>query len=227
MTVIQDSLGKRGSDGIDINTTQTYASIPGTIVKTLLEFPGYSKDKSVVIELDDVMTLSYSVHRTKIPVVTLGQTSVGGYALGVKTVAGSMIRSVFTVDNLTEFQSKCYLMNQEEIKKRLDGINNTVPKGTPLKEEVSFMKDDFAAFNIHVVIVPESQYDANNMVSARFESILGCVLINNGQVFSVEDLITESTFSFQAKGVKSTSSIEDFTTGYSQGNSTPSASSLL
>lgn len=57
------------------------------------------------------------------PVVTLGQTSVGGYALGVKTVAGSMIRSVFTSDNLTQFQSKCYIANAEEIKKRMQRLN--------------------------------------------------------------------------------------------------------
>lgn len=224
---VQDELGKRSSDGIEINNVQTYVSIPGTIVKTLIEFPEYADGKSAIIELDDVMTLSYSVARTKIPVVSLGQTSVGGYALGVKTVAGSVIRSVFSVDNLTEFQSKCYLMNKEEIKKRLDGVNNTVPKGTPLKEEVAFMKDDLAAFNIHIVIVPENSYDANDMVSTRFESIIGCVLINNGQVYSVEDLITESTFSFQAKGVKSTNNIDDFTTGYSQRSSFVAASSLL
>lgn len=28
------------------------------------------------------------------------------------------------------------------------------------------------------------------------------VIMNNGQVYSIEDLITESTFSFQAKAVK-------------------------
>ena len=91
---------------------QTYKTIPGTIVKVLIEFPNYSEDgKSAVIELDDVMTLSYSVFRVKVPVVTLGQNSVDGYGLGVKTVAGTMIRSVFMTDRLSEFQTNCYLLN--------------------------------------------------------------------------------------------------------------------
>ena len=227
-------LGKRSSSEIDTQLVQTYESIPGTIVKTLIEFPEYNAaGDSVVIELDDVMTISYSVYRAKMPVVTLGQTSVGGYALGVKTVAGSMIRSVFTSDNLTQFQSKCYIANSEEIKKRMQRLNGKLPTGAPEKEMWSFMKDDLATFNIHTVVLSENQVnayetdEASSILFTRFESILGCVIMNNGQVYSIEDLITESTFSFQAKAVKSSSDIREFTTGYSNGGSIPSASSLL
>ena len=231
---ILGELGKKSSSEIDTQLVQTYQSIPGTIVKTLIEFPEYnSAGDSVVIELDDVMTLSYSVYRAKMPVVTLGQTSVGGYALGVKTVAGSMIRSVFTTDNLTQFQSKCYIANSEQIKKRMARINGTVPSGVPEKEMWSFMKDDLATFNIHTVVLSENQVNAyetdeqSSTLFTRFESILGCVIMNNGQVYSIEDLITEGTFSFQAKSVKSSSDITEFTIGYSNGGSAPSASSLL
>ena len=231
---ILGELGKKSSSEIDTQLIQTYQSIPGTIVKTLIEFPEYnSAGDSVVIELDDVMTLSYSVYRAKMPVVTLGQTSVGGYALGVKTVAGSMIRSVFTTDNLTQFQSKCYIANSEQIKKRMARINGTVPSGVPEKEMWSFMKDDLATFNIHTVVLSENQVNAyetdeqSSTLFTRFESILGCVIMNNGQVYSIEDLITEGTFSFQAKSVKSSSDITEFTIGYSNGGSFPSASSLL
>lgn len=231
---ILGELGKKSSSEIDTQLVQTYQSIPGTIVKTLIEFPEYnSAGDSVVIELDDVMTLSYSVYRAKMPVVTLGQTSVGGYALGVKTVAGSMIRSVFTTDNLTQFQSKCYIANSEQIKKRMARINGTVPSGVPEKEMWSFMKDDLATFNIHTVVLSENQVNAyetdeqSSTLFTRFESILGCVIMNNGQVYSIEDLITEGTFSFQAKSVKSSSDITEFTIGYSNGGSFPSASSLL
>lgn len=231
---ILGELGKKSSSEIDTQLVQTYQSIPGTIVKTLIEFPEYnSSGDSVVIELDDVMTLSYSVYRAKMPVVTLGQTSVGGYALGVKTVAGSMIRSVFTTDNLTQFQSKCYIANSEQIKKRMARINGTVPSGVPEKEMWSFMKDDLATFNIHTVVLSENQVNAyetdeqSSTLFTRFESILGCVIMNNGQVYSIEDLITEGTFSFQAKSVKSSSDITEFTIGYSNGGSFPSASSLL
>ena len=233
--VLEAQFGKRDSKGVNIEAVQTYVSIPGTIVKTLLEFPEYQHGKlegqSLFIELDDIISLSYSVYRAKAPVVTLGQNSVGGYALGTKTVAGSMIRSVFMTDNLTEFQSKCYLADKEEMKKRLNGINGKISKGTPLKEELSVMKDDLTVFNIHTVVMTEeaninipSEYGTPYM---KFESILGCVIINNGQVFSIPDVITESTFSFQAKTVKSTSRIEDFTIGFSSKQAFKSGSSLL
>ena len=138
---------------------QTYKAIPGTIVKVLLEFPDYENGLSAVIELDDVMTLSYSVYRVKVPVVTLGQNSVTGYGLGVKTVAGSMIRSVFMTDRLSEFQTKCYLINQEDIKSRLENLDDNFASGVPLKDQLSFMKDDLAYFNIHMVSIAEELKD--------------------------------------------------------------------
>ena len=135
---------------------QTYKTIPGTIVKVLIEFPNYSEDgKSAVIELDDVMTLSYSVFRVKVPVVTLGQNSVDGYGLGVKTVAGTMIRSVFMTDRLSEFQTNCYLLNQEQIQERLDNLDGKMSTGVPLKDQLAFMKDDLSYFNIYMVSVSE------------------------------------------------------------------------
>ena len=208
---------------------QTYKTIPGTIVKVLIEFPNYSEDgKSAVIELDDVMTLSYSVFRVKVPVVTLGQNSVDGYGLGVKTVAGTMIRSVFMTDRLSEFQTNCYLLNQEQIQERLDNLDGKMSTGVPLKDQLAFMKDDLSYFNIYMVSVSEELKNyTSNAPFMKQEMIIGAMIINNGQTYSIEDLITECTFSFQAKAVKSSSDIREFTTGYSNGGSTPSASSLL
>ena len=208
---------------------QTYKTIPGTIVKVLIEFPNYSEDgKSAVIELDDVMTLSYSVFRVKVPVVTLGQNSVDGYGLGVKTVAGTMIRSVFMTDRLSEFQTNCYLLNQEQIQERLDNLDGKMSTGVPLKDQLAFMKDDLSYFNIYMVSVSEELKNyTSNAPFMKQEMIIGAMIINNGQTYSIEDLITESTFSFQAKTVKSTSRIEDFTIGFSSVASIKSASSLL
>lgn len=220
--------GKRTSATVDYELDQTYVAIPGTIVRTLLEFPNYSSDgKSAVIELDDVMTLSYSVYRAKPPVVTLGQNSVSGYALGVKTVAGSMVRSVFMTDKLSEFQVKCYLMNQEEIEDRLSGLDSKIPSGVPFKDQLSIMKDDLAYFNIHTMAVSEvNKYDTTTPYM-KLESIIGAMILNNGQIYSIEDLVTESTFSFQAKAVRTTSNIEDYTRGYSSTPSFKSISSLM
>lgn len=216
------------SDGFKYELEQTYKAIPGTIVKVLLEFPDYSNGQSAVIELDDVMTLSYSVFRVKVPVVTLGQNSVTGYGLGVKTVAGSMIRSVFMTDKITEFQTKCYLMNQEDIQGRLDNLDGELPDGLPYKDQLSFMKDDLAYFNIHMISISEEMKDfEKNIPYMRQEMIIGAMIINNGQTYSIEDLITETTFSFQAKAVRSSSDPSAYSRGYSNNPAFKTISSLL
>lgn len=223
-----DTLRSTASSTFKYELDQTYKTIPGTIVKVLLEFPDYKDGKSAIIELDDVMTLSYSVYRVKVPVVTLGQSSVGGYGLGVKTVAGSMVRSVFMTDRVSEFQTKCYLMNQEDIKNRLDNIDGQLPSGVPLKDQLSFMKDDLASFNIHMVAIAEELKDYNdNAPFMRQEMIIGAMIINNGQTYSIEDLITETTFSFQAKAVRTSSDPSAYSRGYSSNQAFKSISSLL
>ena len=208
---------------------QTYKTIPGTIVKVLIEFPNYSEDgKSAVIELDDVMTLSYSVFRVKVPVVTLGQNSVDGYGLGVKTVAGTMIRSVFMTDRLSEFQTNCYLLNQEQIQERLDNLDGKMSTGVPLKDQLAFMKDDLSYFNIYMVSVSEELKNyTSNAPFMKQEMIIGAMIINNGQTYSIEDLITESTFSFQAKAIRTSSDPSDYSRGFSSNTAFRSISSLL
>ena len=208
---------------------QTYKTIPGTIVKVLIEFPNYSEDgNSAVIELDDVMTLSYSVFRVKVPVVTLGQNSVDGYGLGVKTVAGTMIRSVFMTDRLSEFQTNCYLLNQEQIQDRLDNLDGKMSTGVPLKDQLAFMKDDLSYFNIYMVSVSEELKNyTSNAPFMKQEMIIGAMIINNGQTYSIEDLITESTFSFQAKAVRTASDPSDYSRGFSSNTAFRSISSLL
>ncbi len=208
---------------------QTYKTIPGTIVKVLIEFPNYSEDgRSAVIELDDVMTLSYSVFRVKVPVVTLGQNSVDGYGLGVKTVAGTMIRSVFMTDRLSEFQTNCYLLNQEQIQDRLDNLDGKMSTGVPLKDQLAFMKDDLSYFNIYMVSVSEELKNyTSNAPFMKQEMIIGAMIINNGQTYSIEDLITESTFSFQAKAVRTASDPSDYSRGFSSNTAFKSISSLL
>lgn len=214
--------------------SQEYTAIPGTSVKIILEFPEINQEgQTLVFHLDDVMTLSYSMYRAKTRVVTLGRTDAIGYGLGTRLVAGSVIRSVFTTDKLTKFQEDVYFMNQKDIEGRLLGKNNQIPTGLPGKDALAIMKDDLTSFNIHVAVQTEDlsfdeetkQYKPN----VRYEVILGCVIINTGQVFSIEDLITESTFSYEAKAVKSIADLTNtkYNTGFGQGTSIITGSALL
>lgn len=223
-------LNKRSSSNINYELEQEYIPIPGTSTRVLLEFPNYNiNGKTAMIILDDVMTISFSSYRTKAPVTTLGQTSVGGFGLGNRIVAGSIIRSVFTTDNLTELQSKIFLEDQENIAKRLQGLDSVMPTGLPLKDQIAIIQDDLTAFNIHIYSVSENMrpLGKETIPYERFETIVGAVIMNTGQVHSIEDLITESTVSFQAKAFRSSTNITDYTRGYGSTEAFPSVSYLL
>ncbi len=216
---------------------QEYTPIPGTTVRAVLEFPEIGKDgKSLIYCLDDIMTVSYSVYRTKIRMIPLGGSTIRGYGLGTRLVAGSIIRSVFTTDKISKMQEDIYYANQKEIKERLDAINGKIPLGLEKQDITSVMKDDLTSFNLHLVTKTESiieSTDSNGKSTysphSRYEVILGCLIINTGQVFSIEDLVTESTFSFEAKSVKIITDLNKsgYSAGYSNNKNIITGSSLL
>lgn len=216
---------------------QEYTPIPGTTVRAVLEFQEIGKDgKSLIYCLDDIMTVSYSVYRAKLRMIPLGGSTIRGYGLGTRLVAGSIIRSVFTTDKISKMQEDIYYANQKEIKERLDGINGKIPLGLEKQDIISVMKDDLTSFNLHLVTKTESiieNTDSNGNSTyaphSRYEVILGCLIINTGQVFSIEDLVTESTFSFEAKSVKIITDLNKsgYSAGYSNNKNIITGSSLL
>ena len=222
--VVKPTDSKRTED-----TSQTYIPIPGVIVKVILEFPELGTDDlSGIIELDDVSTLAYSLYRVKVPVIPLGQIVQDGFGIGTRAVAGTMIRSIFMKDRFSDLQTKMYLASQDEIRDRLNGIDKTIPSGVPMKDQISFMKDDLTYFNIHAISVTEQIKDlSTGEPFIRQEMILGCTILNNGQTYSIEDLVTESSFTFQAKAVRTSTDPSDYNRGYSSSPSIPSISSLF
>jgi len=210
-----------------------YVPIPGSSVSIVLEFPEIGPSgKSVIFHLDDAMTVSFSVYRSKVRVIPLGRNEILGYGLGTRLVAGSMIRSVFSTDKLSKLQEDVYAATQEELQARLLGINGKIPKGLPKQDTLALMKDDLTSFNIHIVTQTEDlvqKEDGSYGPYSRYEVILGCIMMNTGQVYSIEDLITESTFSFEAKSVKTITNLNknNYSTGFSSGTKVRSVSDLL
>lgn len=228
---IDKYLGKRSASEVDYELEQTFVGLPGTSTRIILEFPQYNIDgRTAILDLEDTMTLSISTLRAKPPTTVLGQTMVTGFGLGQRMVAGSMIRNVFTTDKLTELQSKIFLEDQENIAARLAGLDGKMPSGLPLKESSGILLDDLTTFNIHCYSAPETvarHIETDYAPRERFETIVGCVITNMGQVYSIEDLITENTISFQAKGLRSSTNIEDYTRGFGGTAAYPAGSTLL
>lgn len=226
---IDRALMRRGAADISYELESTYTTIPGTSVRVIFEFPNYnSNGNSAFIVMDDIITLSYSAYRVKSGTVTLGQNSVVGFGLGNRLVAGTINRTVFTTDKLSEFQSKIYIGSQDEIKKRLLGMDGNLPSGLPSKDLHAIIMDDLSYFNIHIYSVSEALYgEKEGKPMDRFDSIIGATIMNTGQVYSVHDLATESTMSFQAKAFKTSSDITDFSRNSGTARSFPTGSEIM
>lgn len=193
-----------GEDGL--KNALVLDGMAGISTFVLLEFPANDYQRSVYFLASDIISVSHSVSRSKIPVTNLGQVSMSGMALGTKIVAGSIIKLFHRTDSLSRY-IKTFVDNRfEHFRKRvnhkmsLDDIESNIT----FKEFSDYMRDDIAPFNIHLIHFSEPSVKDDvigGILPPRVTSIIGATLINQGKVFSVENLITEETLSFIAKTV--------------------------
>ncbi|MEK1829060.1 virion structural protein [Priestia megaterium] len=150
---------------------QTYTSFSGADIVAVITLPN---GKPRV--LGELQTISYSTYRPTAPVYALGQIGAKGVVRGARTVAGSLIFTVFDRhvlhDVLQDFNSN----NEQGYK------SNKV--------------DQLPAFDIVIQFLNEYGQSAKLC-------IYGVHLISEGQTMSVEDMITESTMEFIAMDVDS------------------------
>lgn len=122
--------------------------------------------------LGELSTISWSIHRENSPVRILGHVNPIGFVHGPRTVAGSMI---FTVFNQYAFY-------------RLAKYKENLQQGLyPLA-------DMLPLFDIAISF--SSEYGAMSQMR-----IYGITIVDEGQTMSVDDLITEATYTYMAQGV--------------------------
>ena len=194
----------------DSNQTVFFESMSGVNTTVVFEIPmPNSKEGSVFVIMRSIISISVSTSRAKMPIIPLGENTVNGFALGNKTVAGSIIKALTFND---EFTQKIQFFTEKSLKDRKDkffyqlGSKTFFDSGTyeiSHKHFDSIMKDDLVPFNIHTYAFTE--YPAASPKGRQrliMNSIYGCTLINEGQVQSIENLITENTFTYVAKYAK-------------------------
>ena len=176
----------------------------GSGVQVVLEFPANDYQSSVYFVAKDILTVSHSVSRSKLPVTNLGEASMSGMSIGSRMVAGSIIKLFSRYDSLSTYVKTFVATRWDKLnEKDKEDISST---GTSIsfKEFSDYMRDDISPFNIHLVSTVETllpkDYEKDASVP-RVSSIIGATIINNGKVFSIENLITEETLSFIAKTV--------------------------
>lgn len=162
-------------------------TIGGASTHMLLQFPESGK----FLYMGSVLTLSYQVYRNKTPVFNCGEPTVDGFAIGNKYIAGTIVSTMFSEDELTSFIQE----NSSASSEIAEYDQYRIDRGS-LKRMRTYMKDDATSFNIHVLFTSEYSEAASRII------IYDATFINNSQVMSINDLITEQTASFVAKDIR-------------------------
>lgn len=154
----------------------TYRSYSGTDISAMIIVPNESRP----LVLGDLQTISYSIHRESKPVRLLGKVNPAGHVSGPRTIAGSLIFINFeqyTFYRLGQYQSLIY-----------GSPSGSLPPMYPLA-------DMLPPFDI--VITASNEY--GSLSSMR---ISGVKIIDEGGTMSIEDLVTESQYTFMATGIE-------------------------
>lgn len=122
--------------------------------------------------LAELQTISYSIHRENTPVRFLGHVNASSFVKGPRTIAGSLIFTTF--DTYAFYRLRSY---QEAIGMGVWPLADMLPP-----------------FDVSITMANEY---------GRFSKmrILGLTVIEEGQTMSVDDLITEQTYTYMARGI--------------------------
>jgi hypothetical protein len=162
----------------DFDAALNNVSFSGTdIVATMILPPmGEGKSSGDYLELGDLQTVSYSIHRENSPVRTIGHSNVRGFVKGSRTIAGSLIFTVFN-------EYAWYKI--DEYKNYLSRTNGFF---APLADMLPPFDIVFTFFN---------EYG-----NASKMKIYGVTIVDEGQTMSIDDILTEQTYTFMARGIQ-------------------------
>jgi hypothetical protein len=161
---LPDPFSNMSFAGVDIQATM--------VLPTIANLDGSSQGD--FIELGEIQTLSYSLHRENTPVRTLGHVNPRGFIKGSRTIAGSLIFTVFNE----------YAFYRIKDFKRTLADKNYAP-----------LADTLPPFDI--VLTFFNEYG----LAAKMK-IYGITIVDEGQTMSVDDLITEQTYTYMARGIQ-------------------------
>jgi len=152
------------------------ADIHATIIIPKIGENGFIESNGDILEMAELQTVSYSMHRENSPVRTLGHVNPRGFVKGARTIAGSMI---FTQFNEYAFYR---IDNYRKI------LSNSKGYYAPLADMLPPFDIVFSFFN---------EYG----MAAKMK-IYGVTIVDEGGTMSIDDLITEQTYTYMARGIQ-------------------------
>ena len=149
-----------------------------TLANVIEELVLQTKKVPTVKTLAEIQTLSISTHREKFPVRSFGTIGPKGFCRGARSIAGSIIFTVFDRQVLSE------LLNRE---RKSDG------------DQFNFshfsLADQLPPFDI--TIVAANEYGQESRMA-----LLGVELVNEGMTMSIQDIFTESVCQYVARDLE-------------------------
>ena len=158
----------------------TYASFSGHDMVVIFEIP-IPNGPSISQVIGSLQTVTYSIHDEKYPIRGIGDMNAKGYVFGPRTIAGTMIFTVF---------------NRHWARNMMDKYLAVLGK------RAHFLTDELPPMNVTVSM-------ANEYGQRARLAIFGVTFVNEGQVMSINDNYTENTFQFYATDVDYLDSEDD------------------
>jgi hypothetical protein len=128
------------------------------------------------VVIGDIMTMSISTHIEKFPARTCGRRNPLGFTTGQRTIAGSMI---FALIDMYPW----YKMMSETADTFWD------------QAAVFPLADMLPPFDITITL--HNNYTERGAVMRLY----GVTIVDDGMVFSIDDMMTENTYSYMAAGI--------------------------
>ena len=145
-----------------------YNSYAGSDIVAEVVIPGEGP-----MTLGELQTISYSIHRENNPVRLLGHTNPTGFVKGPRTIAGSLIFTVFNYYAFYRLQQFQHAIT-----------NNLYP-----------LADMLPPFDVVLTFANEGG------VFSKMK-IYGISIVDEGGTMSIDDLITEQTYQYMARGIQ-------------------------
>lgn len=150
---------------------RTYTSFSGVDTKITISFKN-----GTPITVGEAQTVTYSVFRPVTPVYNLGSAKPAGYVRGERTIAGSIIFTVFDRHVLLNAFYNAYAQSGAEC------VDN------------EYLTDELPPFDIHMTFLNEYGQQAYLIIHDVY-------ITTEGQVMSIEDMITENTMQYLATDI--------------------------
>lgn len=149
----------------------TYNSFAGSDINVSIAFKGGQP-----VTVGEAQTVTYSLFRPMNPVYGLGDARPKGYVRGQRTVAGSIIFTVFTRNVLLDTFYEAFRNQNSKCVNR------------------EYLTDELPPFDIHMTFMNE--YGVGSRLVIHDVRVT-----TEGQVMSIEDMITENTMQYLATDI--------------------------